>query len=44
MLCLSADDQTLLASGGKDNKIRIWNQEGVCLAIGDGHVGAVTSC
>lgn len=42
MLC-SADGQTLLASGGKDNKVRVWSEAGACLGLGDGHAGAVSA-
>ncbi len=33
----------MLASGAKDNKIRLWTPSGECLAIGDGHSGAVSA-
>ena len=33
----------MLASGAKDNKIRLWTPSGACLAIGDGHSGAVSA-
>ena len=34
---------TVLASGAKDNKIRLWTPSGACLALGDGHAGAVSA-
>ena len=34
---------TVLASGAKDNKIRLWTPSGACLAVGDGHAGAVSA-
>ena len=33
----------MLASGAKDNKIRLWTPSGTCLAVGDGHAGAVSA-
>lgn len=33
----------MLASGAKDNKIRLWTPSGACLAVGDGHSGAVSA-
>lgn len=33
----------MLASGGKDNSIRVWDEAGECLAVGQGHVGAVSA-
>ena len=33
----------MLASGAKDNKIRLWAPSGACLALGDGHAGAVSA-
>ena len=33
----------MLASGAKDNKIRLWTPSGACLALGDGHAGAVSA-
>lgn len=33
----------MLASGAKDTKIRLWDPSGACLAIGDGHAGAVSA-
>ncbi len=33
----------LLASGAKDNKVRVWSEAGACLALGDGHAGAVSA-
>ena len=33
----------MLASGAKDNKIRLWTPSGACLAVGDGHAGAVSA-
>ncbi|CAK0748051.1 hypothetical protein CVIRNUC_001810 [Coccomyxa viridis] len=34
---------TVLASGAKDNKIRLWTPSGACLAVGNGHAGAVSA-
>lgn len=33
----------MLASGAKDNNIRLWTPSGACLAVGDGHAGAVSA-
>ena len=33
----------MLASGAKDNRIRLWTPSGACLAVGDGHAGAVSA-
>lgn len=38
-----ADSKTLLASGAKDNSVRVWDNAGACLAVGQGHVGAVSA-
>ena len=42
-LTVHAGGSTVLASGAKDNKIRLWTPSGTCLAIGDGHSGAVSA-
>ena len=39
----SAGGATVLASGAKDNRIRLWAPSGACLAVGDGHAGAVSA-
>lgn len=37
-------DSWLLASGAKDNVVRIWHvTSGVCVAVGTGHLSSVTS-
>lgn len=37
-------DGWLLASGSKDNAVRVWNvATGTCVAVGTGHLSAVTS-
>lgn len=36
--------QTVLASGGKDNQVRVWEcGTGRCLGVGEGHVAAVSA-
>lgn len=36
--------QTVLASGGKDNQVRVWEcGMGRCLGVGEGHVAAVSA-
>lgn len=42
-LSVYSGGNTLLASGAKDNKIRLWTPSGACLATGDGHAGAVSA-
>ena len=34
---------TLLASGSKDNSVRLWSEAGACLALGGSHAGAVSA-
>ncbi|EIE25517.1 WD40 repeat-like protein, partial [Coccomyxa subellipsoidea C-169] len=37
------ESKTLLASGAKDNSVRVWDEAGECIAVGQGHVGAVSA-
>ncbi len=37
------DVGTLLASGAKDRRVRLWSQAGACLAQGGDHAGAVSA-
>lgn len=40
--CLSSSGRTLVASGSKDNNVRVWDVERrYCVGIGEGHTGAV---
>ena len=38
-----AESKIVLASGGKDNSVRVWDETGACLAVGQGHAGAVSA-
>lgn len=39
-----AESQWLVASGAKDNTIRVWHAStGRCIALGEGHMGSVTA-
>ena len=40
---MRADVGTLLASGAKDRRVRLWSQAGACLAQGGDHAGAVSA-
>lgn len=40
----TAGVQSVVASGSKDNQVRLWDcATGRCLGVGDGHVGAVSA-
>lgn len=40
---MRAESKIVLASGAKDNSVRVWNETGACLAVGQGHAGAVSA-
>ncbi|KAI4371363.1 hypothetical protein MLD38_019608 [Melastoma candidum] len=42
--CVSNYGRTLIATGSKDNSIRLWNADSrCCIAVGIGHMGAVAA-